>query len=616
MRKILFIAILFIGVLGHSQRFQDGHVDVPMTTAEMNAIVSPEEGQTISNSTTNSKWVYLNGSWRESGGGPSQLSDLTDVNTSTPTNRNVLIADGVDFESRPLLEADISDFGSYVDVSSTQSITGQKTFVNGNYTYLPGPFGFSITNTTEFPSPNNGAIGIWAENGIWALYTPAGLDGISSDKIRFPAANNLLGSGGTLDIEVAEFLGKVAGQPPTADDHFVTRGYADANYGGGISTENQERINNVRVLKWNDITTNTTFTADNFTPPLTPDRGKSIIYTTTANDTITIPELTLGSLIPISIEAPQNGSAVLRSGPTSYFKIAGETGFKHEFSFSNWETLSVLPQNDTIYKVVGNGTVGTYDPIAPTVPTSLTNDDQGSLRLDYSFTASTDNIGVTGYEYDLDNSGSPVDIGNTTSFTVSSLTPGTSYNVKVRAYDAAGNFSAYTANVGGTTVADSYPTGNFASTDDANAFGDWADTGTTLVLASDYPGDSFMYRALNRNNTSFYSDHKADLTGVFDGTSTYTVTIVANQRQGTNGRIDLRILGTSSTLPGVTGDAFWNLPDTAGWNSQSWTVDSSLAGTDMRIRATISAAIASNEDEVLDPGEEAIDIAVITITKN
>jgi hypothetical protein len=43
-----------------------------------------------------------------------QLSELSDVNTSTVTNRFVLVADGVDFESRLLVEADISDLGSYV----------------------------------------------------------------------------------------------------------------------------------------------------------------------------------------------------------------------------------------------------------------------------------------------------------------------------------------------------------------------------------------------------------------------------------------------------------------------------------------------------------------------
>jgi len=47
------------------------------------------------------------------GGGASQLSDLSDVNTSTPTNRNALLADGVDWESRAIVEADISDLGTY-----------------------------------------------------------------------------------------------------------------------------------------------------------------------------------------------------------------------------------------------------------------------------------------------------------------------------------------------------------------------------------------------------------------------------------------------------------------------------------------------------------------------
>jgi len=51
-----------------------------------------------------------------------QLSDLSDVNTSTPTNRFVLIADGTDFESRALVEADISDLGTYLTDITGESI--------------------------------------------------------------------------------------------------------------------------------------------------------------------------------------------------------------------------------------------------------------------------------------------------------------------------------------------------------------------------------------------------------------------------------------------------------------------------------------------------------------
>lgn len=73
-------------------------------------------------------------SWQApSGGGASQLSDLSDVNTSTPTNRNVLVADGVDWESRALVEADISDLGTYLTdvVSDTTPQLGGSLDVNG-----------------------------------------------------------------------------------------------------------------------------------------------------------------------------------------------------------------------------------------------------------------------------------------------------------------------------------------------------------------------------------------------------------------------------------------------------------------------------------------------------
>lgn len=63
------------------------------------------------------------------GGGVSQLSDLSDVNTSTPTNRNVLVADGVDFESRALTEADISDLQSYL-LTETNDLTAAVTWAN------------------------------------------------------------------------------------------------------------------------------------------------------------------------------------------------------------------------------------------------------------------------------------------------------------------------------------------------------------------------------------------------------------------------------------------------------------------------------------------------------
>ena len=77
-------------------------------------------------------YVREAGAWVKTGagagGGATELSGLSDVNTSTPTNRNALMADGVDWESRALVEADISDLGSYTESAANETITGSWTF--------------------------------------------------------------------------------------------------------------------------------------------------------------------------------------------------------------------------------------------------------------------------------------------------------------------------------------------------------------------------------------------------------------------------------------------------------------------------------------------------------
>ena len=52
-----------------------------------------------------------------------QLSDMSDVGVTTPTNTYVLVADGDSWESRALVETDVSDLGSYIE-----DITGESIF--------------------------------------------------------------------------------------------------------------------------------------------------------------------------------------------------------------------------------------------------------------------------------------------------------------------------------------------------------------------------------------------------------------------------------------------------------------------------------------------------------
>jgi hypothetical protein len=60
-------------------------------------------------------------------GGANQLSDLTDVLSADPTNRNVLVANGTQYVGRALTEADISDLQAYLIGNQTITLTGDVT---------------------------------------------------------------------------------------------------------------------------------------------------------------------------------------------------------------------------------------------------------------------------------------------------------------------------------------------------------------------------------------------------------------------------------------------------------------------------------------------------------
>ncbi len=102
------------------------------------------------------------------------------------------------------------------------------------------------------------------------------------------------------------------------------------------------------------------------------------------------------------------------------------------------------------------------DTTAPSVPTGLTVGTRTTTSIALSWTASTDNIGVTGYGayQGATLQGSPT----STSYTFTGLACGTSYTLGVDAYDAAGNRSAKATVIASTsacpdTTAPSVPTG-------------------------------------------------------------------------------------------------------------------------------------------------------------
>ncbi len=96
---------------------------------------------------------------------------------------------------------------------------------------------------------------------------------------------------------------------------------------------------------------------------------------------------------------------------------------------------------------ITNGT--TADTQAPTAPTSLTSSNVTETTVDLSWTASTDNVGVTGY--DVYKNGVLLSSVTTTNTQVTGLTASTAYSFYVKAKDAAGNVSTASNTVNVTT---------------------------------------------------------------------------------------------------------------------------------------------------------------------
>ncbi|QJC51548.1 hypothetical protein HGI30_08280 [Paenibacillus albicereus] len=130
------------------------------------------------------------------------------------------------------------------------------------------------------------------------------------------------------------------------------------------------------------------------------------------------------------------------AGMTIGFDVAGndtDTGSGRQ-SQQMWAGTNDNWRNTSAFGslVLSSGTVGDAQP--PTAPQHLVSPSHTDRTAALSWTASTDNVGVTGYEiYDGAN---VVATATSTTYTVTGLTPGASYAFSVKARDAEHNLSA------------------------------------------------------------------------------------------------------------------------------------------------------------------------------
>lgn len=106
-------------------------------------------------------------------------------------------------------------------------------------------------------------------------------------------------------------------------------------------------------------------------------------------------------------------------------------------------TLEVQARDAVGYWGPGSsGSFTTVDGTPPGAPGTPSFSSITSSSAVVSWTAATDNVGVTGYRYSLNGGSSWTTLGNVLSTNLSALSPGTSYTVLLQARDAVGSWGA------------------------------------------------------------------------------------------------------------------------------------------------------------------------------
>ncbi|WP_281322964.1 M4 family metallopeptidase [Flavobacterium aestivum] len=201
-----------------------------------------------------------------------------------------------------------------------------------------------------------------------------------------------------------------------------------------------------------------------------------------------------------------------------------------------------------------NLATGTTDTQAPTAPTSLAASGTTATTTNLSWTASTDNVGVTGYDVYQGTTLKSTVTGTT--YAVTGLTASTAYTFYVVAKDAAGNVSASSnvANVTTTGTAVTYCTskgnsvadefidyvaiGGIANTTAGNGgYGDFtSQTGNlpygtnTIVLSTGFSGSAYteywrVWIDFNKNGTFETSEQMVAGSSSLSSNLSYTFTV-------------------------------------------------------------------------------------------
>jgi len=342
------------------------------------------------------------------------------------------------------VKSSFSNYGTWVDIAAPGSDIASCA-PNDGYQYMSG---------TSMACPHVSGVAALVVSHFAGNITPQEVRSILINNVDpidnlNPSYSGLLGSG---RLNAYAALTNGGGTPP--EDEYCSSKGNDASY---------EWISNVEIGSYSNSSSGagyTDFTSENielsagqsYSISLTPgfsgstynEYWKIWIDFNGDEDFADANELVFdaGSLSnstvngTISIPSTANGTTRMR------------VSMKYNAAQTACETFSYGEVEDyTVTFTSGGG-----DTQAPSTPTNLASSNITQTSVNLTWSASTDNVGVTGY--DVYQNSSLLGSVATNSANVTGLTAGTTYNYYVKAKDAAGNVSSASNTISVTTLSD------------------------------------------------------------------------------------------------------------------------------------------------------------------
>jgi len=226
----------------------------------------------------------------------------------------------------------------------------------------------------------------------------------------------------------------------------------------------------------------------------------------------------------------RNGNPLVTVGAVTFYL---DNGLAPSTLYSYTVTAVDAAGNESGESPPASATTQAPDTTPPSVPSNLTATALSVPQINLSWTASTDNVAVTGYRV-YRNAALLITLGNVTTYQDSGLAPSTLYTYNVEAIDAASNASGQSAPASATTATPSNPVLEWDAVTDPNlsfyrvyygtaprtyqqAFGSGINVGnvTTYTVAGLSSGTTYYYAVTAVDSSNNESSYSNEISAVF-----------------------------------------------------------------------------------------------------